>query len=83
MSREELGHGKSPHPVLAKDIGHLGFRGEELLVLRVLEVVLQLGSKLLDTLSSGGFLLANNFGQIGGELHGLGETGSFARHVES
>ena len=62
MSREELGHGES---VLAEDLGYLGIRGEELLVLRVLGVVLlQLGPNLLDTLSSGGFLLANNFGQL-------------------
>ena len=83
MCREELGHGKGPHPVLTEDLRHLGIGGEELLVLRVLEIVLlQVGPKLLNTLGSGGLLLANDFGQIGGELHGLGETGSFARHVE-
>ena len=63
-------------------LGHLLVGGEVLLVLRVLQVVLlDVGPELLDALGPGGLLLANNVGQLGAELHGLGQTGSL-RHLE-
>ena len=61
-------------------LGHLLVGGEVLLVLRVLEVVLlDVGPELLDALGAGSLLLANDVGQLGAELHGLGQTGSL-RH---
>jgi len=37
VSGQELGHGEAPHPLSAKDLGHLLVGGEELLVLGVLK----------------------------------------------
>ncbi len=75
MSRKELGHGERPDTIRAKDLGHLLVRGEELLVLGVLEVVLlQVGPQLLDALGPGGFLLADDLGEVSRELHGLGQS---------
>ena len=82
MSAQELGHTESTNPVVAKDLGHLLVRVEELLVLRVLKVVLlEVSPQLLDALSPGSLLLADNVSELSGELHGLGESGSL-RHVE-
>jgi len=59
-------------------LGHLLVGSEELLVLRVLEVVLlEVGPQLLDALGAGGLLLSDDVGQVGGQLHGLGQAGSF------
>ena len=67
VSGEELGHGEG--------------RGEELLLLGVLAVVLlKVGPQLLDALSPCSFLLSDDVGELGGELHGLGESGSLSRH---
>ena len=53
-----------------------------MLVLGVLEVVLlDVGPELLDALGAGRLLLADDVGQLGGELHGLGESGSLG-HLE-
>ena len=46
-------------------------------------VLLEVGPQLLDALGPGGLLLADDVGQVGGELHGLGQAGSFSRHVWS
>ena len=75
MCREELGHGESPDAIGSEDLGHLLVGGEELLVLWVLEIVLlQVGPQLLDALGPGGLLLADDIGEVGGELHGLGQS---------
>ena len=82
MSRKELGHGECPDTIRAKDLGHLLVRGEELLVLGVLEVVLlEVGPQELDALGAGGLLLTDDVGQVGGQLHGLGQSLSL-RHGE-
>ena len=82
MSAQELGHTESTNPVVAEDLGHLLVWVEELLVLRVLKVVLlDVSPQLLDALSPGSLLLADNVSELSGELHGLGESGSL-RHVE-
>ena len=82
MSAQELGHTESTNPVVAEDLGHLLVGVEELLVLRVLKVVLlDVSPQLLDALSPGSLLLADNVSELSGELHGLGESGSL-RHVE-
>ena len=74
---EKLGHAEGTDLLGAENLGHLLVGGEVLLVLGVLEVVLlQVGPELLDALGPGGLLLANDVGELGGELHGLGETGS-------
>jgi len=83
VSAQELGHTESTDPVVAEDLGHLLVGVEELLVLGVLEVVLlDVGPQLLDALGPGSLLLADDVSELGGELHGLGESGSL-RHVES
>jgi len=83
VSADVLGHTESTDPVVAEDLGHLLVGVEELLVLGVLEVVLlDVGPQLLDALSPGSLLLADDVSELGGELHGLGESGSL-RHVES
>jgi len=83
VSAQELGHTESTDPVVAEDLGHLLVGVEELLVLGVLEVVLlDVGPQLLDALSPGSLLLADDVSQLSGELHGLGKSGSL-RHVES
>ena len=80
VSGEELGHAEGTDAVGAENLGHLLVGGEELSVLRILEVVLfQVSPKLFDAFGTAGFLLANDVSQFGGELHGFGETGSF-RH---
>jgi len=82
VSRQELGHGEAAQPLAPEHLGHLLVRDEELLVLRVLEVVLlDVGPQLLDALGPGGLLLPDDFRQVGRQLHGLGEAGSLARHV--
>ena len=57
MLLEILGHTEGLHLLLAEDGGHGGVRGEELLVLRILEVVLlQVGKEPLDALRPGDLL---------------------------
>jgi len=83
VSADVFGHSESSDSVIAKDLGHLLVGVEELLVLGVLEVVLlDVGPQLLDALGPGSLLLADDVSELGGELHGLGESGSL-RHVES
>ena len=83
MSGEELANVQATHPFVAEDLCHLLVGNEEVLVLRVLKVVLlQIGPQLLDALSPGGFLFANEFSQISREFHGLSQTGPFSRHGE-
>ena len=61
---------------------HLLVGGEELLVLGVLEIVLlEVGPQELDALGAGGLLLSDDVGQVGGQLHGLGQSLSL-RHGE-
>ena len=75
MSGEELGHGECTNAIRPEDLGHLLVRSEELLVLGVLQVVLlQVGPQLLDALGPGGFLLADDLGEVSGELHGPGQS---------
>jgi len=82
VSAQELGHTESTNPVVAEDLGHLLVGVEELLVLRVLKVLLlDVSPQLLDALSPGSLLLADDVSELSGELHGLGESGSL-RHVE-
>ncbi len=77
MGADVLAHGEGPHLVLAEDLGHGGVGLEELLVLRVLEVVLlDVGPQLLDALGPGRLLLADDGGELGAQLHGAGEAGS-------
>ena len=78
VSGEELGHTEGADAVGTEDLGHLLVGGEELLVLGVLEVVLlEVGPQELDAFSAAGLLLANDVSEVGGELHGLGKSGSF------
>lgn len=78
MFAEELGHAKSPHFVLSKDLGHSFVWLEKLLVFRILQLVfLDVGPQLLDALASGGLSLADNVGQLVGQAVLLGEAGSF------
>jgi hypothetical protein len=70
VSQKVLGHAEGIVAVSTEDLGKLL---EVLLVLRILEVVLlEIGPQLLDALSTGRLLLANNIGQLSRELHGLG-----------
>ena len=82
MGRQKFGHAESTDAVATENLGHLLVGDKELLVLRVLEIVfLDVGPELFDAFSTAGFLLSNNFGQIGAEFHGFGKSGSL-RHVE-
>jgi len=82
VSTQELGHAESPDAVSAEDLGHLLVGGEVLLVLGVLQVVLlDVGPQLLDALGPRRLLLPDDVGQLGAELHGLGESGSL-RHFD-
>lgn len=75
MGCEKLGHGEAPHSLCAKDLGHLLVGSEELLVLRILEIVLlEVGPQLLHALGPGCLLLANDIGKVSGQFHGLGQT---------
>jgi len=81
VGAQELGHTESPDAVVAEDLGHLLVGVEELLVLRVLELVLlDVSPQLLDALGTGSLLLADDVSELGGELHWLGESGSLG-HV--
>ena len=78
MSGEELGHAEGADTIVAENLGHLLVGGEELLVLGVLEIVLlEVGPQELDAFGAAGLLLANDVSEVGGELHGLGKSGSF------
>ena len=56
-----LGHGESLQLVGTKEFGHLFVGDEVLFVLRILEiVVLDIGPKMFNALSSGGFFHAND-----------------------
>jgi hypothetical protein len=78
MLAEVFSHAKTPHLVLAEDLGHLLVRLEILLVLGILELVLlDVGPKLLDTLAPGGFALPDNVCQVVGQTILLSEAGSF------
>ena len=80
MSGEELGHAESADAIVAKNLGHLLVGGEELLVLRVLEVVLlEVSPQKLDAFGTASLFLANDVGEVSAKLHGFGESGSF-RH---
>jgi len=75
MSREELGHGEGSDAVSSEDLGHLLVGGEELLVRGILEVVLlQVGPELFDALCAGSLGLADDVGELGRELHWLGQS---------
>ena len=79
VSREEFCHPKSTDSIVAKNLGHLLVGGEELLVLRVLEVVLlEVSPQKLDAFGTASLLLANDVGEVSAELHGLGKSGSFS-----
>ena len=70
MLLEVLAHAKGLDPLVAEDGLHSGVRGEELLVLRVLEVVLlQVSPEPLDHLGPGDLLPALG-PDDGGELFG-------------
>ncbi len=72
MSREELGHGEGPDAFRSEDLGHLLVGSEELLVLRILQVVLlQVGPELFDALGTGSLGLPDDVGEFRRELHGL------------
>ena len=79
MSGEELGHAESADAIVAENLGHLLVGGEELLVLRVLEVVLlEVSPQKLDAFGTASLLLANDVGEVSAELHGLGKSGSLS-----
>ena len=70
MLLEVLAHGESLHPLAPEDGLHFGVWGEELFVLRVLEVILlQVGPEPLDDLGSGD-LLSLGRADDGGEVLG-------------
>ena len=78
MSGEELLHDEVMHAISTEDLGQLLVGGEVLLVLGVLEIVLlEVGPQELDAFGAAGLLLANDVSEVGGELHGLGKSGSF------
>ena len=81
MSGEELLHAKGADAISTEDLGQLLVRGEVLLVLGVLEIVLlEVGPDKLGAFGAAGLLLANDVSEVGGDLHGLGKSGSF-RHL--
>jgi len=83
VAGEELGHAEGADAVVTEHLGHLLVGGEVLLVLWVLQVVLlDVGPQLLDALGARRLLLPHDVGQLGAELHRLGQTGSL-RHDES
>ena len=83
MGRQELGHTEATDLVCTEDFGHLLVGGEVLFVVGVLKVVLlDVGPKTLGAFSARGLLLTDDFSEFGTELHWLGQTGSFARHVD-
>ena len=70
MLLQVFAHGESLDPLIAEDRLHFGVRGEELLVLRILEVILlQVGPEPLDDLRSGD-LLSLGSADDGGEVLG-------------
>jgi len=78
-----LGHGEPPHFLLAKDFSHPLVGLKVLLVLGVLELVLlDVGPQLLDDLAPSGLRLADNVGQVLGQLVGLGQPRTL-RHFEA
>ena len=80
MSLEMLGHPKRLLPLLPKDSLHLLVRGEPLLVLRVLELVLlEVGPQMLHHLRTGHLLLLHTEQvlQVLGQLQRFREAGSF------
>ena len=78
MGFQILCHAEGLDLLLAKDGGHLGIRGEPLLVGGILQVVgLQVGPQTFNNLGSGQLLVllgADNGGQLGGQGHGFGQT---------
>ena len=73
MLLKVLAHGESLDPLAPEDGLHFGVRGEELFVLRVLEVILlQVSPEPLDDLGSGD-LLSLGRADDGGELLGHAE----------
>ena len=85
MSLEVLDHAEGPHLLLSKDGDHFLVWLEELLVVRVLELLLlDVGPQPLDHLrpgQGGALLLAQKLGQVVADLERFGESGSL-RHLE-
>ena len=84
MSGEDLGHTEGANSIGTEDFGQLLVRGEILLVLGVLEIVLlEVGPNQLGAFGAAGLLLANNASEVGRDLHGLGTfTSSFGHLCE-
>ena len=84
MFAKVFSHAKSPHLVLAEDLGHLFVGLEILLVLWILELMLlDVGPELFDALAPGGLLLADNVSEFRRQLVGLGESGTFWHYDQS
>merc|ERR1719295_779712 len=83
MVAQELRHREGTHTLGAEDLGHLLVGREELLVLRVLEVVfLQIGPQVLHALGPGSLLHANDGRQLWAHLHGCSKSTSLG-HLDS
>ena len=77
MGGEELLHAEGADAISTEDLGHLLVGGEILLVLGVLEIVLlEVGPNELGAFSAASLLLADDVSEVGGDLHGLGKSGS-------
>merc|ERR1712109_155763 len=80
--RQELGHTKSTDAVGTENLCHLFVRGEVLLVVGILQVVLlEVCPQFFDAFGTASFLLANDGSKVLAELHGFGKSSSF-RHFD-
>ena len=75
MSGEELLHAEGADAISTEDLGQLLVRGEVLLVLGVLEIVLpEVGPDKLGAFGAAGLILANDISEVSRDLHGLGKS---------
>ena len=83
MGSDALGHAEAADLLRAEDLGHLLVGDEVLLVLGILQVVLlDVGPEELHELGAGRLLLADEIGELGAELLGLGESSSSGHDVD-
>ena len=80
MSGEELLHAEGADAISTEDLGQLLVRGEVLLVLGVLEIVLlEVGPNQLGAFGAAGLLLANDVSEVSRDLHGLGKSSGLTK----
>jgi len=73
VAGDVLGHTESTDLVFAENLSHLLVWFEVLFVFWILKIVfLDVSPQLFDAFGSGGFLLANDVGELGAQLHGFG-----------